>query len=66
MVPDPSAPLANALLLQHHHQLLISHLPSLDLSINHAEGTCIDRMVGEVAVELRETRLENQGVRDKK
>ena len=34
MVPKPSAPLTNALLLQHRHQLLLNHLPGLDPSIN--------------------------------
>ena len=34
MVPEPSAPLTDALLLQHRHRLLLSHLPGLDLSIN--------------------------------
>ena len=46
--------------------MLLSHLPGLDLSINQAAGTCIAETVGEVAVELRETRLENKRVRDKK
>ena len=46
--------------------MLLSHLPGIDLSINQAAGTCIAETVGEVAVELRETRLENKRVRDKK
>ena len=66
MVPEPLAPLPNVLLLQHRHQLLLSHLPELNPIISLAAGTRIAKMVGEVAVELRETRLENKRVRDKK
>ena len=66
VVPEPSAPLPNALLLQHRHRLLLSHLPGLDPSINQAAGTCIAKTVGEVAVELRETRLENKRFHEKK
>ena len=66
MVPKPSAPLPDALLLQHLHRLLLSHLPSLDPSINRAEGNGIAEMVGEVTVELREMRLENKRVWEKK
>ena len=66
VVPDPSAPLTNALLLQHHHRLLLSHLPGLDPSINLVTGTRITETVGKVAVDLRETRIENKRVREKK
>ena len=66
MVPKPSAPLPDALLLQHRHQLLLSYLPGLEPSINRAAGTRIAKMVGEVAVELRETQLENKRFRKKK
>ena len=66
MVPKPSAPLPDALLLQHRHQPLLIHLPGLDLSINQAAGTCIAETVREVVMELRETRLENKRVREKK
>ena len=66
MVSDPLSTLPDALLLQPRHRLLLSHLTSLDLSINRAAGTCISETVGEVAVKLRETRLENKRVRDKK
>ena len=66
IVPEPSAPLPDALLLQNCHRFLLSHLPGPDLSINRAGGTRIAEMVGEVAVELRETRLENKQVREKK
>ena len=66
IVPGILAPLPNAILLQHRHQLLLSHLPGLDLSINRAARTRIAETVGEVAVELRETRLENKRVREKK
>ena len=59
MVPKPSAPLPDALLLQHRHRhrLLLSHLPGIYPSINRAAGTHIAKTVREVAVELRETRL---------
>ena len=66
MVPDPYAPLPDALLLEHRHWLLLGHLPGLDPSINCAASTCIAETVGEVAVELRETRLENKRVRERK
>ena len=66
MVPDPSAPLSDALLLEHRHRLLLAHLPGLDSRINRAAGTRIAKTVGEVAVELRETRLENKRVREGK
>ena len=66
MVPEPLAPLPAALLLQHRHWLLLSHLPRLDPSINRAAGTHINETFGEVAVELREMRLENKPVREKK
>ena len=65
-MPDPLAPLPNALLLEHRHRLLLGHLPGLDPSINRAAGTRIADTVGEVAVELRETLLENQRVREGK
>ena len=38
----------------------------MDPSINRAAGTCIAETVGEVAVELREMRLENKRVRERK
>ena len=66
MLPDPSAPLPNTLLIQHRHQLLLSHLLGLKPSINHVAGTCIAKTVWDVSVELRETFLENKWVRDKK
>ena len=66
VVPDPLATLPDALLLEHRHRLLLGHLPSLDPSINRAAGTHIAETVGEVAVELRETRLENKRVREGK
>ena len=66
VVPDPLAPLPGALLLEHRHRMLLGHLPGLDPSINRAVGTCIAETVGEVAVELRETRLENKRVREGK
>ena len=53
-------------ILQHHHRLLLSHLPGLDPSINRAAVTRIAKTVGEVAVELRETRLEKKCIREKK
>ena len=56
-VPEPLAPLPDTLLLQHRHRLILSHLPGLDPSINRATGTRISETVGEVAVELRKTRL---------
>ena len=65
-VPEPSAPLPNALLLQHRHRLLLSHLPGLYPSINRASGTRIAETVGEVVVELHETQLENKRIRKKK
>ena len=66
MVPNPSAPLPDALLLHHRHKLLLSHVPGLDPSINRAAGSGIAKTVEEVAVELRETRLDNKRVWDKK
>ena len=66
MVPIPLAPFPDALLLEHRQRLLLGHLPGLDPSINHAAGTRIAETVGEVAVELRETRLENKRVREGK
>ena len=66
IVPEPLAPLPGALLPQHRHRLLLSHMPGIYTSINQVAGTCIAEIVGEVAVELRETRLENKRVREKK
>ena len=66
VVPEPSAPLPDAILLQNHHWLLLSHLPGLDPSMNRAVGTRIAETVGEVAVERRETCFENKRVREKK
>ena len=66
VVPKPSTPLPDGLLLQHRHYLLISHLPGLDPNINRAAGTSITETVSEVAVELRETWLENKRVHEKK
>ena len=63
---DPLAPLSNALILQHRHRILLRHLPGLDPSINRATGAHIAEPFGELAVELRETRLENKRVQDKK
>ena len=60
------APFPDTLLLWHCQRLLLSHLPELDLIINRAAGTRIAETVGEVAVELRETRLENKLVQEKK
>ena len=62
VVLDPLAPIPDALPLQHRRRLLLSHLPSLDTSINRAAVTRIAETVVEVAVELRETRLENKQV----
>ena len=56
----------DAILLQHRHRLLLSHLTGVDPSINRAAGTRISKTVGELAVELRETWLENKRVRKKK
>ena len=66
VVPDPPAPLPDALLLQHLQWLILSHLPGLHPRINRTAGTRIAETVREVAVELRETRLENKWVWDKK
>ena len=55
-----------SVLLQHCHRLLLSHLIGFDPSINRVAGTRITETVWEVAVELRETRLENKQIRDKK
>ena len=66
IVPEPSATLPDAFLLHNCHRLMLSHLPSLDPSINRAAGTRISETVGEVAVELRETRLEKKRVRERK
>ena len=52
VVLEPLASLPDALLLQHCHQLLISHLPELDPSINQAAGTRTAKTFREVAVEL--------------
>ena len=43
--PKPSSPLPDALLLQHRHRLLLSHLPGIDPSINRAAGTHIAETV---------------------
>ena len=59
-------PLPDKCFLQHRHRLLLSHLIGLEPSSNRAAGTRIAETVGEVAVELKETRLENKRVRDKK
>ena len=66
VVPDTLAPLLDALLLQHRHRLLLSHLSGLDLSINRAAGTRISEAVGEMEVHMRETWLEIKRIRDKK
>ena len=66
VVPKPSVPLPDALLLKHRHRLLLSHLHVLNPSINRTARTRIAETVGEVSVDLRETRLENKRVRDKK
>ena len=66
VLPKPSAPLLDALLLQHRHRLLLSHLPRLYPSINRAAGNHIAETAGALSVELRETRLENKRVREKK
>ena len=42
VVPNPSAPLPDTLLLQHCHRLLLSHLPGLDLRINRVALTRIE------------------------
>ena len=65
-VPKPSLPLLDTLLLQNCHRLLLIHLTRLDPIINHAAVTWIAETVGEVAVELRETRLENNRVHENK
>ena len=61
-----SAPLPHALLIQHCHRLLLSHLLGIEPIINRATGTRIAKTVEEMAVELRETRLENKRVCDNK
>ena len=66
VVPDPSAPLTDVLLLEQHHRLLLGHLPGLYPSINRAAGTCIGETVGGLSVELQETRSENKRVREGK
>ena len=65
-MPEPSAPLPDALLIYHCHRLLLSQIHELDPSTNQAAGNRIAETVGEVAVELRETRLENKRVCEKK
>ena len=65
VVPEPSAPFPDTLLLQHCHWLLLIHLPKLEPSINRAAGTCIVEIIGKVTVELMETRLENKRVKEK-
>ena len=52
VVPKPSPPLPDALLLQHCHRLMLNHLPGLDPSISQAAGTRIAKTVREMAVEL--------------
>ena len=46
VVPHPSAPLPDALLLEHRNRLLLAHLPGLDPSINCAAGTRIAETLG--------------------
>ena len=46
--------------------MLLIHLTRIDPSINREAGTRITETVGEVVVELRETRLEKKRVREKK
>ena len=65
-MPKPSVILPDALLIQHYHQLMLIHLPGIDPSINRATGAHISETVGEMAVELRKTRLENKRVRKRK
>ena len=66
MVPNPSAPLPYTILLQHRHQIIISHLSGLEPSINGAAGSRTEETVGEVVVDPREMRLENKRFRYKK
>ena len=66
MVPDPYAPLPNALLLEYRHRLILGHLPGLDPIIHRVAGTRIAERVGEVAGELQETRLEKKHIREGK
>ena len=66
VVPGQSTTLTDVLLLQNRNQLLLSHLPSLDLIINRAAGIHISETVEYVAVELRETQMEIKRVWDKK
>ena len=66
VVPNPSAPLPDTILLQHRHQIIISHLSGLKPSINGAAGSRTEETVGEVVVDPREMRLENKRFRYKK
>ena len=52
VVPEPSAPLSDTLLLHHCHRLLLIHLPGLNPNTNWAAVICIAETEGEVAVEL--------------
>ena len=52
VMSNPTASLMYDLLLQNRHNMLVRHLPGLDLEISISQGSLITTHIGKVVVDL--------------
>ena len=54
---EPTAPLANVMLLKNRHAVLIHNLPGFNPSLIRSTGSFISTNIGDLVLEQREVRL---------
>ena len=63
---DPTAPLADAVLLKHRYTVLIRDLPGLDPDASQATGSMIAANIRDLVTKQRAERLETETIQPRK
>ena len=63
---DPTAPLADVVLLKHRHIVLIRDLPGLDPAASQATGSMIAANIRDLVTKQRAERLETETIQPRK